>query len=123
MAVRKQGQSGLDGDGQGLPLPLLARRACSSLSEVTGLRVEGVTALEPDEDGAWKVTVEVLERAGVPETDDVIGSYETEVDEKGELLDYRRLRRYRRGDLDPEHPGADLGDGPVVLTLRMSRHG
>jgi hypothetical protein len=92
------------------------------LSEVTGLRVEGVTALEPHEDGAWRVTVEVLERARAPETDDVIGSYETEVDEKGELLDYRRLRRYRRGDLDPEHPGADLGDGPVVLTVRTSRH-
>ena len=40
--------------------------------------------------------MELLELSRVPETDDVLGSYEVEFDENGELLGYRRLRRYAR---------------------------
>ena len=66
------------------------------LSEITGLDAESVTSLERVDDGTWKVTVELLELSRVPETDDMLGSYEVELDETGELLGYRRLRRYTR---------------------------
>jgi len=74
----------------------LAQRARRELAEITGLEALGVTALERTEDGAWRVTVDLLELSRVPETDDVLGSYEVELDEKGELLGYRRIRRYTR---------------------------
>jgi ADP-ribose pyrophosphatase YjhB (NUDIX family) len=77
----------------GAELAQLARR---ELAEITGLKPEGVTSLEQQEDGTWIVTVELLELSRIPETDDVIGSYETELDETGELLGYRRVRRYPR---------------------------
>lgn len=77
----------------GAKLAQLARR---ELAEITGLKPEGVTSLEQQDDGTWIVTVELLELSRIPETDDVLGSYETELDESGELLGYRRVRRYPR---------------------------
>jgi hypothetical protein len=74
----------------------LAQRARKELSAITGLEAESVTSLERHDDGTWKVTVEMLELSRVPETDDVLGAYETELDENGELLGYRRIRRYAR---------------------------
>jgi hypothetical protein len=66
------------------------------LAEITGLRPEAVTSLERSDDGAWWVTVELLELSRIPETDDLLGSYEAELDENGELVSYRRVRRYAR---------------------------
>jgi Gas vesicle synthesis protein GvpO len=80
----------------------LAQHARRELSEITGLEAESVTSLERADDGSWIVTVELLELSRVPETDDVIGSYEVELDEKGELLGYRRLRRYARSQAGDE---------------------
>lgn len=74
----------------------LAQRARRDLAEITGRRAESVTSLERQENGSWKVTVELLELSRVPETDDVLGSYEVEVGGDGELLGYRRVRRYAR---------------------------
>jgi hypothetical protein len=79
-----------------------AQHARRELSEITGLEAESVTSLERAEDGSWIVTVELLELSRVPDTDDVIGSYEVELDEKGELLGYRRLRRYARSQAGEE---------------------
>jgi ADP-ribose pyrophosphatase YjhB (NUDIX family) len=74
----------------------LAQRARSELAEITGLEAEAVTSLERVEDGTWMVTVQMLELSRVPDTDDILGSYEAQFDENGELLGYRRLRRYPR---------------------------
>lgn len=86
----------------------LAQRARDELAEITGLKPQGVTSLEQQDDGTWIVTVELLELSRVPETDDVLGSYETEVDESGELLGYRRVRRYPRSQAG--ETGALRGD-------------
>jgi len=74
----------------------LAARARDQLAEITGLQAESVTSLERADDGTWFVTVDLLELERVPATDDVLGSYEAQVDADGELLGYRRLRRYAR---------------------------
>jgi hypothetical protein len=80
----------------------LAEHAREELSEITGLEAESVTSLERAEDGSWIVTVELVELSRVPETEDMIGSYEAELDEQGELLGYRRLRRYPRSQTGEE---------------------
>ena len=77
----------------GAKLAMSARR---QLGEITGLEPQAVTSLEREDDGTWKVTVELLELARLPETDDVLGAYEAELDASGELLGYRRVRRYAR---------------------------
>ena len=82
----------------------MARRAREELADITGLEAEGVTALEQEDDGTWRVTVELLELSRVPETDDMLGSYEVELDEDGEIIGYRRLRRYARSQADRAQP-------------------
>jgi hypothetical protein len=74
----------------------VAQRACRELVEITGLKSEGVTALERQDDGAWRVTVELLEFTRIPNSDDVLGTYHASTDASGELLGYRRVRRYAR---------------------------
>lgn len=51
------------------------------------------------EDG-WCVVVDVLEVARIPDTTSLLASYEVQLDEDGELLEYSRVRRYRRGAAD-----------------------
>ena len=84
----------------GRPRPsasMVARSAVSQLVEMTGQEVEGITGLERTDDG-WKVEVEVLELRRVPNTTDVLATYEVLVDDDGDLQGYRRLDRYSRGD-------------------------
>jgi Gas vesicle synthesis protein GvpO len=75
----------------------VAQRTCRELAAITGLQSEGVTALERQDDGAWRVTVELLEFTRIPNSDDVLGTYQASADASGELLGYRRVRRYPRG--------------------------
>jgi hypothetical protein len=80
----------------------LAKSARDELAGITGLEPESVTAVEQAEDGTWIVTVELLELSRIPDTDDVLGSYEVQLDDSGELLGYRRLRRYPRSHAGEE---------------------
>jgi hypothetical protein len=79
----------------------LARAALRTVEELTGFRAEATTALEWDGE-SWCVTVDALELARIPNTTDVIGSYEVRLDPEGTLRGYRRIRRYTRGEAREE---------------------
>lgn len=74
-------------------------RAREALSELIGRPVEGVLGIDRDH-GNWVATVQVVELARVPNTTDVLGEYETVLDDDGELVRYHRKRRYHRGQVD-----------------------
>lgn len=76
-----------------------ARRAGRRLEGLTGHQVEGVSAVQRDENG-WRVSVDVLEVPRIPDTTSLLATYEVELDPDGKLLQYRRVRRYRRGSAD-----------------------
>lgn len=85
------------GTSSGRPSPAsVARRAMEQLSELTGKPPEGVTGVAKTEDG-WTVEVEVVESRRIPDSTDILATYEVEVDPDGELTGYRRIRRYARG--------------------------
>ena len=69
----------------------VAEAAKRELGELMGKEPESVSSLERDDDG-WRVTLEFLELERVPNTSDVLGSYEATIDEDGELVEYRRVR-------------------------------
>jgi len=46
----------------------------------------------------WTVTVEVVERKSIPDTQDVMGRYEINLDKKGELLGWKQIMIRRRSD-------------------------
>ncbi|MFE5665877.1 gas vesicle protein [Streptomyces niveus] len=76
-----------------------AERACRSLQKLIRHRAEGVSAVSRSDDG-WHVDVDVLELPRIPDTTSLLATYEVDIDEDGSLLQYRRVRRYRRGQAD-----------------------
>src|SRR4051794_24548591 len=77
---------------------LQARR---QLAELAGREPEAVLGIERNGDkNGWKVTMEVCELQRVPNSTDLLGCYEVVLDGGGELVEYRRTRRYQRGQAD-----------------------
>lgn len=80
--------------------PEAARRAADGLTQLVTHRLEGVSAVYRGEDGEWIVNVDVVELARIPDTTSLLATYEVVLDSAGELLQYRRIARYRRGAQD-----------------------
>lgn len=76
-----------------------ARAACQSLEVLISHPAEGVSAIRRSDDG-WAVVVDVLEVPRIPDTTSLLASYEVQLDRSCELLEYTRVRRYRRGAAD-----------------------
>jgi hypothetical protein len=74
-------------------------RAREQLEALLDLPVESVSGFERTRDG-WLVTLEVLELSRIPESTDVLASYEMELDDDRNLLRYTRGRRYHRSQAD-----------------------
>ena len=87
------------GRDAGLTAAQAARAALRQIAELTGKQPEGVTGVEPAEDG-WVVGIEVVEDRRIPSSSDILAAYETALDMDAELLSYRRVRRYPRGRTD-----------------------
>ena len=64
---------------------------------VLKMNVSAVTSAVPDGDG-WNVSVELVERRGIPSTNDVLGVYEMRLDGAGNVVRYARTRMRRRCD-------------------------
>ncbi|MER6349158.1 gas vesicle protein GvpO [Streptomyces sp. NPDC001595] len=77
-----------------------AERAAEGLSALVRHRLEGVSAVRRGDEDGWIVNVDVLELARIPDTTSLLAVYEVELDSTGELTQYRRIARYRRGAQD-----------------------
>ena len=75
-----------------------AERAKQEITKLTGLRSDTVSAMSHENDG-WHVTVDLIELKRIPESSDVLDSYETVMDDDGNLVTYKRVRRFYRGEL------------------------
>jgi hypothetical protein len=81
----------------------LGEAALTTVEELTGYQPEAVTGLEWDDDGElWRVKVDALELSRIPNTTDVLGEYEIQLDDRGTLHGYRRTRRFVRGQPNEE---------------------
>ncbi|WP_281182454.1 gas vesicle protein [Nocardia miyunensis] len=87
------------GEQPGLTAARAATVAIELLVELTSKDVQGVTSLEPTEDG-WLVELEVLEDRRIPSSADILALYEVEIDFDENLLAYHRIKRYNRGSTD-----------------------
>ncbi|WP_224270102.1 gas vesicle protein [Haloprofundus salinisoli] len=70
-------------------------------TELIGHELDGVTELRRVDSG-WEGIVEVIERPSVPDTQDILGAYEIQLNDGGTVTGYRRVDRYRRADTDRE---------------------
>jgi hypothetical protein len=79
----------------------IAERGKQQLAELTGLAPGTVSAMSHDEEG-WHVAVDMIELRKVPDSTDVLAVYEALLNDQGELLTYKRMRRYRRDQITEE---------------------
>ena len=76
-------------------------RARQQLEELLERPVETVSSLERTHDG-WVAALEVVELKRIPETTDVMASYEMELDDDLNLRRYQQVRRYNRSQANRE---------------------
>lgn len=76
-----------------------AAAAAKFVQELTGTQPEGLTSLDHSDDG-WRIGVEVLESRRIPDSTDILAEYRVELDRDGDLVSYRRERRYHRGRVE-----------------------
>ncbi len=76
----------------------LAEKAKTRLERVTGLKASSVTGVAQEEGGHWMVTLELVEKKSIPDSMDILGTYEVKMDEESNVLDFARTRLRRRGD-------------------------
>ncbi|MFJ4002441.1 gas vesicle protein [Streptomyces sp. NPDC090023] len=94
----KNENSGQDSDER-MDLPTVMRQASAQLSGLLQREVGAVSAVKATDDG-WMADVEVVEVEKVPDTMSVMASYRVELDQRGRLMAYERVRRYARGQID-----------------------
>ncbi|MFL5826110.1 MAG: gas vesicle protein GvpO [Thermoleophilaceae bacterium] len=79
----------------------LGAAALLTVEELTGYKPEAVTGLEWDGE-FWRVTVDALELARIPNTTDVLGEYVVRLDDRGTLRGYQRTKRFMRSETQEE---------------------
>jgi hypothetical protein len=77
----------------------LAEQARALLQELSSSDVESVSGIDRTRDG-WVITLEAVEVRRIPESTDVMATYDVELDGDGDLVRYERRRRYPRAQSD-----------------------
>jgi Gas vesicle synthesis protein GvpO len=77
----------------------IVEAAREQLATLLGKEPDSVSGLDRNGDG-WLVTLEVVDLARIPESTDVLASYEVELDGDRNLVRYARRRRYYRSQAD-----------------------
>jgi Gas vesicle synthesis protein GvpO len=77
----------------------IVEQARRQLSELHGADAESVSAVRRIADG-WRIGLEVVEVRRIPESTDVLATYEVELDDNGDLITFERTTRYYRSEAD-----------------------
>jgi hypothetical protein len=99
-AAGEGGATGAEGASRVGP-GFIARRAAGLVATLTGRRPESVISIDQKED-EWCVGIEVVEVSRIPDSADILAVYDVRIDADGDLISFRRVRRYARGQLDCE---------------------
>ena len=78
----------------------IATQARELLRSVRGVEAETVSGIGRTSSNGWKVTLEVVELRRIPESTDVLATYEVELDKSGDFLGFSRGRRYNRSQAE-----------------------
>lgn len=76
----------------------LVERARDELNKITGLKVSSTLEAVKDDGGSWLISVELIEKHSIPDGMDILGTYEAQLNEDGNLLRFSRKRLRKRID-------------------------
>lgn len=79
----------------------VTEKAEKELKEILGKKPEGVISIRRNEEG-WNVQVEILEKERIPDTESLIGIYELEMNQEGEIEEYKRISKKKKGETTRE---------------------
>jgi hypothetical protein len=82
-----------------MSIPEIATRAKDQLTSLTGLTPSTVSSLSHEDDG-WHIVADLIEMKRIPDSADILATYDVRLDDKGNLVSYQRTRRYTRGQID-----------------------
>jgi hypothetical protein len=103
---RQKDDRGDGGRQDGVPPDVLSAQelteaALTTIADLTRFEPEAVTGLEWD-GSSWHASVDVVELERIPNTTDVLATYDVQLDDHGTLLGYKRKRRFLRGQTEIE---------------------
>lgn len=75
----------------------ISRKASAMLQDILNKKIDNVTGISRDGED-WTASVDVVERNSIPDTQDLIGTYEVKLNASLDILSYRRTGVRRRGD-------------------------
>ncbi|MBU1340500.1 MAG: gas vesicle protein [Proteobacteria bacterium] len=75
------------------------KKARSELGTILGLELESTISAQPDGDG-WRITLEALEKKSIPDSMDILGIFEVNLDADGNISEFNRVRMRKRIDMD-----------------------
>lgn len=71
----------------------------SDIHAITGLPVSSTLGIVREEEKC-QVTLELLEKKSIPDSMDILATYEVESDDDGNIIEFRRTGMRKRGDTD-----------------------
>ena len=76
----------------------LVKRAREQLHDLTGLEAGSTVSVRKGESG-WCVRVEVVEKNSIPDSQDILATYELSVDDEGNVQNFTRVGMRRRAEV------------------------
>jgi hypothetical protein len=73
--------------------------AKEQLHSILNLDIANVIAVSKLDDG-WNVKIDLIERRAIPDTMDIMGTYEVILDNFGSIVKYERKNQHKRMDLE-----------------------
>lgn len=81
-----------------MAMPKLIQKAREQLAELTGLEL-GSTVSANRKENVWKVQIEVVEKESLPDSMDILATYEMTMDEDANVADFTRIGMRNRIDM------------------------
>jgi hypothetical protein len=83
----------------GLSMKEIVEKVKEEICRYTGLPSSSILNVSQEE-GGWRVGIEMVEKKSIPESQDILAHYEVRLDEKGQLIDFNRIKLRKRADTE-----------------------
>lgn len=77
-------------------------QAKETVGAMTSLQVDSIARCTKSPEGDWEIAVDVIESVARMGDNDLLATYEVQIDKDGEMVNFNRTRRYHREDRDQQ---------------------
>ena len=81
-----------------MDIPELVQSARQHLHAMTGLPLESTVEVRKGKNGAWSVSIELLEKKSIPDGQDLLATYQASLDAEGQVTGFKRRGMRKRAE-------------------------